>query len=71
MCECGGCLENRAIENLVRIGLAADESTAYKLLEIVAPPFKLDIRERFARFKLLGGPHAYTIYKIWEAKQNG
>lgn len=70
MCDCWGCLERRAVENLIRIGLAADENTAYHVLELIAPPFQLSRVERVKRFKLLGGPHAYTIYKIWEAKQN-
>lgn len=71
MCNCGGCLERRAVENLVRMGLAADENIAYRLLEIIVPMFRLTLPDRLARLKLLAGPHGYTIYKMLEAKQNG
>ena len=69
MCNCGGCLERRAVENLVRVGLASDENIAYHLLELNVSMFELTIPARLARLKQLGGPHGYTIYKMLEARR--
>lgn len=70
MCDCTDCLQVRAVENLVRMGLAQDYSYGCELLELIVPPLKLSMLEQLRRFKLLDGPHAYTVYKVWEAKQN-
>lgn len=67
MCECSGCLTNRAAEMLLLIGAAKSLSEGYALLEkllLFDQAHHYYFTYNLDRLKLLAGPYGYTFYKM-------
>lgn len=71
MCECSGCLTNRAAEMLLLIGATKSLSGGYSLLEKLALDDENNIFSyKLERLKLLAGPYGPTFYKILMIREN-
>lgn len=70
MCNCIDCVTVAAIDNLIRVGLAADYNEASELLNAVVP-IHVNTKDVHARMKLLAGVHGYAVYKMLLARSTG